>query len=86
MENDSDEDEDEEEKRPGTETTKFATILKMPDLTNSLVAKPIMKLNNSGNKWNRRILVANNDYIGYISKVPEGYENNTIPEKAVPKM
>ncbi|CAI2362249.1 unnamed protein product [Moneuplotes crassus] len=57
-------------------------LLKVPGLITSQFASPIMKLNNSGNKWNNRMLVINQDYLGYIRKVPV---NNEITEKDIPK-
>ena len=77
-----DEDDDEyykEERKEELENT----ILQMPNIGFSQFTLPIMKMNNSCNKWNRRLLVVNNEYIGYISKVPK---NNEITEKDVPKL
>ena len=58
------------------------TVLKMPHISDFQFASPVLKINNSCNKWNRRMLVVNDDYIGYIRNVPK---NKVITSKDVPK-
>jgi len=57
----------------------------LPDLDNGVFARPVSKLNNSGSSYNRRILVVDDELVGYISKIPADYTNDTIPEKQVMK-
>lgn len=62
-EDDDFEDDEDEPRRMGTEMTKSNMILKMPEIANPMIAQPIMKLNNTGTSWNRRVLMVDDEIL-----------------------